>query len=149
MLLLLPFTLFLATLTFGLGIVLPLLQVDRLWFFIDEPSILGIIAGLWANGDWALAIAVTLFSLVFPAMKLLLLTISACENGRKTRIPEYLRALSNWSMLDVVLVAVVIFAAKTSGLATAATKPGLLFFAASVVLTVAASYALKRRDAAG
>ena len=41
----------------------------------------------------------------------------------------WLRALSNWSMLDVVLVALVIFAAKTSGLATAFTQPGLWFFA--------------------
>ncbi len=37
-------------------------------------------------------------------------------------------------MLDVVLVALVIFAAKTSGLATAFTQPGLWFFAASAVL---------------
>ena len=42
-------------------------------------------------------------------------------------------------MLDVVLVALVIFAAKTSGLATASTQPGLWFFAASVILTAAAS----------
>ena len=54
--------------------------------------------------------------------------------------------LSNWSMLDVVLVALVIFAAKTSGLATAATKPGLWFFAASALLTAVAS-ALARRAA--
>jgi paraquat-inducible protein A len=48
-------------------------------------------------------------------------------------------------MLDVVLVALVVFAAKTSGLATAFTKPGLWFFAASVVLTAMASAVLKRR----
>ena len=42
-------------------------------------------------------------------------------------------------MLDVVLVALVVFAAKTSGLATAITKPGLWFFAASVILTAAAA----------
>ena len=49
-------------------------------------------------------------------------------------------------MLDVVLVALVIFAAKTSGLATAFTKPGLWFFAASVVLTATASAFVKRAD---
>jgi hypothetical protein len=37
-------------------------------------------------------------------------------------------------MLDVVLVALATFAAKSSGLATAFTKAGLRFFAASAVL---------------
>jgi paraquat-inducible protein A len=52
-------------------------------------------------------------------------------------------------MLDVVLVALVIFAAKTSGLATAFTKPGLWFFAASAVLTATASALARRRAEPG
>jgi paraquat-inducible protein A len=39
----------------------------------------------------------------------------------------------------------VIFAAKTSGLATALTQSGLWFFAASAVLTAASSALLKQR----
>lgn len=54
-------------------------------------------------------------------------------------VPGWIRAMSKWSMLDVVLVALVIFAAKTSGLAKAFTMPGLWFFAASAILTAAAS----------
>lgn len=42
--------------------------------------------------------------------------------------------LSKWSMMDVLLVAIVIFAAKTSGLAEAFTQPGLWFYAASSML---------------
>ena len=42
-------------------------------------------------------------------------------------------------MLDVLLVALVIFAAKTSGLAAAFTQPGLWLFTASAVLTAVAS----------
>lgn len=141
----LPILLFLATLTFGLGIVLPLLQVDRLYFFSDQPSLTGIIAGLWSEGDVLLATVVALFSVVFPATKLGLLNVWAYAGEHAhDRIPTWFRALSNWSMLDVVLVALVIFAAKTSGFATAFTKPGLWFFAASVLLTIAASYLLKR-----
>ena len=67
------------------------------------------------------------------------------ESTRSQRIPAWFRALSNWSMLDVVLVALVIFAAKTSGLATAFTQPGLWFFAVSAVLTAAASALAKRK----
>lgn len=143
----LPILLFAATLCFGLGIVLPLLQIDRLYFFTDQPSLVGIVAGLWREGDVLLASVVGLFSLVFPATKLALLNVSAyAGDDGHALIPAWFRALSNWSMLDVVLVALVIFAAKTSGFATAFTKPGLWFFAASVIFTAAASYLLKNKN---
>lgn len=140
-----PLILFAASACFALGIVLPLIHVDRLYFFSDEPSLIGMVAALWSGGDWLLASVVALFSVVFPAMKLGLLHNAAyAQVGNAASIPSWFRALSNWSMLDVVLVALVIFAAKTSGLATAFTKPGLWFFAASVVLTATASALIKR-----
>jgi paraquat-inducible protein A len=87
-----------------------------------------------------------LFSVIFPTMKLGVLYLAAYGGASRPLIPNWFRALANWSMLDVVLVAVVIFAAKTSGLATAFTKPGLWFFAASAVLTAAASSLAKRQS---
>ncbi|WP_337918486.1 paraquat-inducible protein A [Pseudaminobacter soli (ex Zhang et al. 2022)] len=140
----LPLLLFAATFSFACGIILPLIQVERLLLFTDEASLIGIVAGLWRTGDRPLAALIGLFSLVFPAIKLLLLHIAAYSKPPRPAIPGWLRALSNWSMLDVLLVALVIFTAKTSGLATAATKPGLWFFAASAVLTAGTS-ALARR----
>ena len=96
-------------------------------------------------GDRALAVVICLFSVAFPSLKLVLLHLAAYGGKAwEARVPGWFRMLSNWSMLDVVLVALVIFAAKTSGLATAAAKPGLWFFAASALLTAAAS-ALARR----
>lgn len=145
--LVLPLILFAATLFFALGIVMPLIQVDRLYFFTDQPSLIGIVTSLWGQGDVLLAAVIGLFSLVFPAIKLALLHCAAYAQHHRPRIPGWFRALANWSMLDVVLVALVVFAAKTSGLATAFTKPGVWFFAASVLLTAAAS-ALAKREAA-
>lgn len=145
---LLALTLFSATVAYTLGITLPLIEVKRLFVLTDTPSLLGIIAGLWLESDRALAIVIALFSVVFPACKLIVLHLAAyggAPGGH--RIPAVFRAMSNWSMLDVVLVALVIFAAKTSGVATAITKPGLWFFAASAVLTVAASWLAKREAA--
>ncbi|PSJ52129.1 paraquat-inducible protein A [Mesorhizobium ephedrae] len=144
---LLPLILFFATVFFALGVVMPLIRVDRLYFFTDEPSLIGIFTGLWNQGDVLLAALVALFSLVFPALKLMLLHLAAYASPHAPRIPAWFGALANWSMLDVVLVALVVFAAKTSGLATAFTKPGLWFFAASVVLTAIASAQIKRAPA--
>lgn len=144
----LPLVLFAATLSLGLGLVLPLIRIDRLLLFTDEPSLLAIISGLWVEGEALLSLIVALFSVVFPCLKLALLHVAAyAGHDAHHRVPSWLRALSNWSMLDVVLVALVIFAAKTSGLATALTQSGLWFFAASAVLTVTASALLKRGNA--
>lgn len=143
----LPLILFAATFSLGLGLALPLIRIDRLLFFTDEPSLLAVVSGLWAEGEALLSLVVFLFSVVFPCLKLGLLHVAA-YGGDDDRhgVPAWLRALSNWSMLDVVLVALVIFAAKTSGLATALTQSGLWFFAASAVLTAAASALLKQRE---
>lgn len=141
----LPLILQAASFCLALGVVLPLIRVERLFVFSQEPSLIGMIAGLWNEGDWPLAIIIALFSLIFPLMKLALLHVVAFGGDKhELSIPAWFRALSNWSMLDVVLVALVIFAAKTSGLATAFTQPGLWFFALSALLTAAASYLLKK-----
>ena len=50
-----------------------------------------------------------------------------------------LSMVSKWSMLDVMLVALVLFAAKTSGLAAAAILPGLWFYAAATLSTAFAA----------
>ncbi len=143
----LPFILFAASFCLGLGIVLPLITVERLFVFTDTPSLVTMIAGLWREGDGLLAAIIALFSVCFPCLKLALLHRAAYARGGSGRVPDWARALSNWSMLDVVLVALVIFAAKTSGLATAFTQPGLWFFAASAVLTATATSIVKGRDA--
>jgi paraquat-inducible protein A len=137
-----PILLFLATLSFGLGLVLPLLEVSRLYVLTDEPSLVDVVAGLWRSGETALAMVIGLFSIVFPALKLVLVHLAAY--GAAGRVPKWFGTLANWSMLDVLVVALVIFAAKTSGLASALTRPGLWFFAASVALTAVASAMVRR-----
>lgn len=145
--LLLPFLLLGASISFGLGITLPLMQVDRLYFFTTTPSLLQVTASLWQKGDIAIAIITALFSLIFPLAKLAVLHAAAypAESGTVT-LPSWFKAVARWSMLDVLVVALVIFAAKTSGLASAAAKPGLWFFALSVVLTALASATLSKRQ---
>ena len=144
----LPILLFAATVSFALGVTLPLVRVERFFLFADEPSQVDLVASLWKGGDPFLAMVVGLFSIVFPTVKLCLLHVAAHGGAEAARtIPGWVRGLSNWSMLDVVLVALVIFAAKTSGLASAFTRPGLWFFALSVVLTATVSALVKRSAA--
>lgn len=140
-----------ASISFALGITLPVMEVERLFVFSDTPSLSGIVTGLWGTGDYGLAAIVLAFSIVLPLTKLTALHLALA--GRPARaasegvLPRWLHALANWSMLDVVLVALVVFAAKTSGLASAASRPGLWFFALSAILTAVLAKVADRKTA--
>lgn len=131
-----PFLLLIAAIGFGLGIALPLVRFEKLYFFSETPSLLGIIAGLWKDGSGGLAIVVALFSLVFPVLKMAAAFRAAFDGGE---LPGWAGLLSKWSMMDVLLVALVVFGAKTSGLATAVSQPGIWFYGMSAVLLAVAS----------
>jgi paraquat-inducible protein A len=127
-----------ATFTFALGLTQPLMRFERLYFLEDRPTLIEMISGLWLEGDAALAAIVGLFSVGFPAVKIMLIHIAVLTGG-KNRSLALLSMVSKWSMLDVMLVALVLFAAKTSGLAAAAILPGLWFYAAATLTTAIAA----------
>eukprot|EP01035_Chromulina_nebulosa_P038279 gene38279-51699_t len=130
----------LAPALFAFGISLPLLRFETLFVFSETASLLSIISGLAREGDTALAVVVGLFSVVFPAIKLVGVAaeqMHPTNHGEKTRLSKLMPLLARWSMMDVVLVALVIFAAKTSGLAEAFTQPGLWCYALSSLAAVA------------
>ncbi|WP_377274694.1 paraquat-inducible protein A [Rhizobium sp. R86522] len=131
-----------ASISFALGVSLPLMRFESFYVFSTDASLIEVIVSLYADGDGLLALLVGLVSIGFPLIKLLLL---AAENiagevqpgqGLLTRLVP---VLSKWSMMDVLLVAIVIFATKTSGLAQAFTQPGLWFYAGSSLAVAALS----------
>ena len=126
-----------AALCLPLGWILPLLQLERLYFFKDTPSLVDLVSGLWAEGDIGLSAIIVIVSFAFPLAKLsglsIILTLPPDRSESAQRIGNWLAIFSKWSMLDVVLVALAIFAAKTSGLAAAISQPGIWFFTASTI----------------
>lgn len=131
-----------ASASFALGISLPLMRFESFYLFSTDASLIEVIASLWAGGDAALALVVAAVSIVFPLAKLLL--VAAEEMAGKVHpgqgaLARFVPLMSKWSMMDVLLVAIVIFATKTSGLAQAFTQPGLWFYAASSLAVVAIS----------
>lgn len=129
----------LAPMFFGLGVVLPLVRFETLYFFDRSPSLLGVVAALWTGEDAVLAIVVALISLVFPVIKMLAITAEALGGPvRPVLAQAVLPQLSRWSLMDVVLVALVIVAAKTGGIAEAFSQPGLWFYAGSALMAALA-----------
>ncbi|MBO6892821.1 MAG: paraquat-inducible protein A [Roseibium sp.] len=132
-----------STFSFALGLTQPLMRFERLYFLEDRPTLIEMISSLWQEGDAALAAIVALFSIGFPAVKIMLIHVAVMTGG-KTRSLALLSMVSKWSMLDVMLVALVLFAAKTSGLAAAAILPGLWFYAAATLTTAMAASLCRR-----
>lgn len=133
-----------AAFSFGLGLTLPIVTLDRLYFFTEQPSLLQIVSGLWRDGNVALALVVSLVSVAFPTAKLAWLQLVV--TGVTRRGLGHLHALGRWSMMDVLVVALVVFGAKTSGFAAAIAEPGLWFFAAATLCAAAAAMLLERTD---
>lgn len=146
----LPLLLFAGPFFLALGLTLPLVHFERLFFFQETPSLISIIAALWREDSLALAVLVGLFSVVFPIAKLLVVMMEAADargGGRRRggAFDRLLPILSKWSMMDVLLVALIIVAAKTSGVADAFTQPGLWFYAASALSVTVAHFLLRGR----
>jgi len=138
---LVPVFLFVATFSLALGLTMPLMNISRLYFFDESPSLLQLIGALWQGDEWLLAAIVGLFSVILPIAKLGVAHLAAARvPAAAYALHSWVSLLSKWSMLDVLLVALVIFGAKTSGLATAIAQPGLWFFTASAILSALAAH---------
>ncbi|PLW75735.1 paraquat-inducible protein A [Cohaesibacter celericrescens] len=122
---------------------MPLVSLDRLLFFTETPSLMSILQGLWAEEEKLLALVVGIFSVFFPATKIMLLHVVAYR-GKKSRSLALLNVASKWSMMDVLLVALVIFSAKTSGLAQASAMPGIWLYGTATLASVVASAMIKK-----
>jgi paraquat-inducible protein A len=132
----------------ALGVSLPLMRFESFYFLKRDASLFDIVVALWMGGDSLLAVVVGLVSVLLPIAKLLLVTaenLSPKVDFTAGGIGRVLPHLSRWSMMDVLLVAIVIFATKTSGFAEAFIQPGLWFYAGSS-LAVAVLHARPRGD---
>jgi paraquat-inducible protein A len=105
------------------------------------------VVSLAEHNQWFVAIIVFLASMVIPVLKLsglLYLVISTRFSlGRRqrdrTRIYKFIEVIGPWAMLDVFLLAVLVALVKLGTLVTILPGPGLIAFAAVVVLTMLAS----------
>lgn len=137
-----------AALLLWLGLTSPSIEFKRFFFLTDRHSILSVISGLWAEGETLLALILALFSVAFPVLKIASLTLAgllmAIRRKRAHRTLALSSALGRWSMLDVLVLALVIFYVKNSGIADATSLPGIWYFAASVVTTMMAAFILSK-----
>jgi paraquat-inducible protein A len=123
----------------GIGLFAPLVTLETFFIFSDTVSLASALWRLLQEGHLALFALLGTFSVLFPILKLALLAALwnfAEHDGQRYR--KHLRWLAQygkWSMLDVFVVAVLIAAAKSGGVASIQARAGLYAFAAAVILT--------------
>jgi paraquat-inducible protein A len=126
-----------------LGLTLPIIKLTRFYIWIDVHSLVSVVRELYSSGELILATVICLFSIVFPILKLLyLLALYSIRHVQPTRAADWLKRLSwlgKWSMLDVLVLALVVFYAKATNLADATSMPGIYLFASAVILTMIAT----------
>ena len=140
-----------AVLFLGLGVFLPVVEVSNLAIFSSRFSIAEAAWELLKDEQYLLGLVIIVFSVVFPLGKILAALV-LWQRFIKTgaapgRWVGWLEFFGRWSCADVLLVAMAIVVAKTSGIADARMDTGMWFFAASIVLMGIGVYLLKKATA--
>ncbi len=153
---LLGWLMLLAGVLLGLGWVLPVMTVEKLWFLSERVSILRGAAELWHHGDHFLFAVIVIFSVIFPLLKLglaLHLWYWADAGGPTLgRKLAWIEQLGRWSMLDVFVIALIVVAIQASLISDVAMHAGIYVFTLAVVLSIGAVQrmtALARRAVGG
>jgi paraquat-inducible protein A len=126
--------------------VMPVLSTTTLGS-TESDTIMGGVVFLYTSGSWPLALIVLVASVMVPLGKLvalayLLITVQRGlpGNGReRTRLYRIVEFVGRWSMLDVFVDTFTVALIQLSPLMSVQPGPGVLFFAAVVVLTMIAA----------
>ncbi len=128
-----------------LGLTMPVVELTYLYVWTDRHSFISIVRVLYAEQELFLAGILVVFSMLFPAIKLVYLLVAytcmAAGEGSRQRMLNRMSWLGKWSMLDVLVLALVIFYVKASAFTEASALPGIYFFSGAVLMTMIA-YAL-------
>lgn len=116
-------------------------------------TIMGGVVFLFNSGSWPLALLVLIASVMVPlgkllALALLLITVqrgSPRNNRERTRLYRTVETIGRWSMLDVFVDTFTVALVQLQPLMSVKPGPGVMFFAAVVVLTMIAADAFDPR----
>jgi paraquat-inducible protein A len=115
----------------------------------EEHTLIGGILQLWVEGSWGLSVIVFIASIAVPVLKIAVLALLAWTTRHapawrrleRAKLYRLIEAVGHWSMLDVYVVVILAATIRFGPLAGVQAGPGLLAFAAVVVLTLFATYA--------
>jgi paraquat-inducible protein A len=126
------------------SILMPLMRIETLGHS-SQSSILQGVGTLLADRHYFVGLVVLVFSLVLPPLKLLALLLLAngwMSRSRQARLHHWIELLGRWSMLDVLVIAVLIAFVKLGDAVTIQPGAGLVLFLTCVLLSLLSSCCL-------
>jgi len=132
--------------------LLPVMHTQMLGQGTDS-TIGGGVIEFWESGAWDIALIIFIASIGVPAIKfmamlMLLITVQrrstwACR--QRTKLYRFVELIGYWSMLDVLVVALVAALVQMRELGTIEPRGGILFFGLVVVFTMLAAMSFDPR----
>jgi paraquat-inducible protein A len=133
-----------SALLYGAGLSLPLIDVEKGWFWENRFSLLEGTAQLFARGELPLAIALIVFVLIVPTVRFVGLVALRLLQGSSSRAIAWLRTIDKWSMVDVFVLAILVVFSKLGALATVEPRIGMWLLFAAAMLSLLDSALLQR-----
>lgn len=132
--------------------LLPVMNTSMFGNAADSTIMSGVLE-FWQHGAWDIALIIFIASIAVPGVKfaalaLLLLTVQrsshwACKE--RSRLYRFIELIGYWSMLDVIVVALVAALVKFDALANIEPRMGILFFGLVVVFTMLSAMSFDSR----
>ncbi len=130
----------LSLITLPLGLVLPMMETTRLLVFNQTYSLLDAVASLFRSGEAFLASVILVFSILTPSVKALALWLMhVFPPTRSAGALRLIERLGKWSMMDVLIAALVVFLLSGQASVSAASLPGLYLFSIAAISLMIAS----------
>jgi len=109
-----------------------------------DSTILNGVVEFWHAGAWDIALLIFIASVAVPCTKFLVLGLLLVSAGRRSswarreraRLYRMVECIGYWSMLDVLVVALVAALVQFKALSSAEPRIGILFFGTVVILTM-------------
>ncbi|WP_347905531.1 paraquat-inducible protein A [Pseudomonas purpurea] len=123
--------------------LLPVMNTSMLGSGSDSTIISGVLE-FWEHGAWDIALIIFIASIAVPGVKFVALTLllvtaqrrSLWARRERSKLYRFVELIGYWSMLDVLVVALVAALVKFQALGDIEPRPGILFFGLVVVFTM-------------
>ena len=123
--------------------LLPVMNTSLFGSGADSTIMSGVLE-FWEGGAWDIALIIFIASIAVPGIKfvaltLLLITVqrdSGWARRERSKLFRFVELIGYWSMLDVLVVALVAALVKFQALGDIEPRPGILFFGLVVVFTM-------------
>ncbi len=139
----------LSLISLGIGLFAPIMHFTKLVLFKKTFSIYTTLTSLFKEEEYLLFLVIFLFSVVFPLLKIFLLSIIHYFNswpiGKTQKYLHHLSMISKWSMLDVFIVAILVVIIRLDILGKVKVCWGIYVFAAAVIMSTLAVTRLQKR----